>query len=141
MSAPGVQRPAPTPSRDSAFFWEGVARGVLLGQRCSGCRTFRHPPRPRCPRCASFDWQAVPLSGRGTLHSVVKPVHPPLPLFEDGFLVALIELEEGGIRLLSNLCDVSLAEAEIGMAVEVFFAPTAEGGCVHQFRPRGGDAQ
>ncbi len=136
MSAAEPQRPPPTPSRDSAFFWEAVQRGALVGQRCAGCHAFRHPPRPMCPRCQSLDWEAVELSGRGTVHSFIQPVHPPLPMFEPGYLVALIDLEEG-IRLLSNLCGVTREEAEVGMAVEVCFAATADGKQVHQFRPLG----
>ena len=134
---PGVPWPAPPRgSRDSAFFWEGVARRVLLGQRCKSCERFRHPPRPLCPHCHSFEWEAVELSGRGTLHSWIKPVHPKLPMFPDDYLVALVDLEEG-VRLLSNLCEVELDEIANDMPVEVCFAPTAEGGWIHHFRPRG----
>ncbi|MCH2173176.1 Zn-ribbon domain-containing OB-fold protein [Myxococcota bacterium] len=130
-----VERPAPPQgSRDSAFFWEGVGREVLLGQQCTGCKRFRHPPRPLCPHCRSFEWKAVELSGRGTVHSWVKPIHPPLPMFPEGYLVALIDLEEG-IRLLSNLCEIEPDDVENGMSVEVFFAPTRDGGRIHQFRP------
>ncbi|HIL00467.1 MAG TPA: nucleic acid-binding protein [Myxococcales bacterium] len=130
-------RPAPSPSRDSAFFWEGLNRDVLLGQRCSNCQKFRHPPRPMCPRCQSLDWQTIELSCRGTLHAVVRPVHPPLPTFGPDCLVALIDLPEG-IRLLSNLCEIDLYDAQIGMEVEVFFVETESGDKIHQFRPIGG---
>jgi hypothetical protein len=130
-------RPAPTPSRDSAFFWDRVQRGQLVGQRCAGCSKLRHPPRPMCPHCRSFEWEELSLSGRGTVHSFIAPVHPPLPMFEPGYLVALIDLDEG-IRLLSNLCDVRPEDVQIGMAVEVFFVETAEDGRVHQFRPADG---
>ena len=76
------------------------------------------------------------LSGRGTLHSWIKPVHPRLPTFPDDYWVALVDLEEG-VRLLSNLCEVELEEIENDMPVEVCFAPTTEGGRIHHFRPRG----
>jgi uncharacterized OB-fold protein len=122
------------PSRNSAFFWEGVQRGELLGQRCCGCSRFRHPPRPMCPHCNSLEWEAIPLSGRGSVYAWIKPVHPPLPMFEEGFLVALIELEEG-IRLLSNVEGTTADEIENGMAVEVCYAETADGGAVPIFRP------
>ena len=129
-----MERPAPMPSRDSAFFWEGCEREVLLAQRCSGCGAFRFPVRPMCPHCHSLDWDAVACSGRGTVHSWAKPVHPPLPMFEPGYLVALIDLEEG-IRMLSNLCDVAPEDVRNGMEVEVFFTATAGDKKVHQFRP------
>ncbi|MCA9509355.1 MAG: Zn-ribbon domain-containing OB-fold protein [Myxococcota bacterium] len=133
--AAAPQRPAPNASRDGAFFWEGCKRGVLLGQRCASCKRFRFPPRPMCPHCQSVEREEVELSGRATLYSWAKPVHPPLPMFPPGYLIALVELEEG-MRMLSNLCDVEPADIEVGMPLEVFFAPTADGGAVHQFRPR-----
>ena len=135
-ATPAMQRPAPMPSRDSAFFWEGCQRGVLLGQRCAGCQRFRHPPRPMCPHCQSLEREEVALSGRATLHSWAKPVHPRLPMFEEGTLVALVDLDEG-IRMLTNLCDVAEADIRIGMPLEVFFVATANDGAIHQFRPTG----
>lgn len=139
-ATPALERPAPLRSRDSAFFWDGVAEDRLLGQQCSGCGRFRHPPRPMCPHCRSFDWQATALSGRGSVHAVIRPVHPPLPMFAPGFLVALVDLAEGDMRLLSNLCEIALEDVEIGMPVEVFFVDTAGGGRIHQFRPLRGEA-
>jgi uncharacterized OB-fold protein len=129
-----MPRPAPRPTRNSGFFWEGCERGVLMGQRCPSCDVFLHPPRPMCPHCHGLEREYVELSGRGTVHSFMKPVHPQLPMFEEGYLCALIDLEEG-IRLLSNLTGVTLDEIEIGMPVEVHFVPTADGKAVHQFRP------
>ena len=56
-------------------------------------------------------------------------------MFEEGYLVALIELEEG-IRILSNLCDVAPEDVENDMPVEVFYITLNEGdACLHQFRP------
>ena len=135
-----MPRPAPTPSRNSAFFWEGVQRGDLLGQRCSGCSQFRHPPRPMCPHCHSLEWEAVSLSGRGRVYAWMKPVHPALPMFEEGFVVALIDLEEG-IRLLSNVEGVAAGETLNGMAVEVGYAETADEKAVPIFRPLRGGGQ
>ena len=130
-----MERPAPIATRNSEFFWEGAAHGVLLAQRCSGCGRFRHPPRPLCPHCHGLAWEATPLCGRGRVHAWVVPVHPPLPMFPDPLIVALVDLEEG-IRMLSNLCEVAAREVATGMAVEVCFAPTARGRAVPQFRPR-----
>jgi uncharacterized OB-fold protein len=128
------ERPAPTPSRDSAAFWQGCKDGILMGDRCGDCKTLRHPPRPMCPECQSVAREAIALSGRGTLYSRAKPVYPPIPRFPPGYLIALVDLEEGP-RVLSNLCDVAPEEIVIGMPLEVFFVPTDEGGAVHQFRP------
>ena len=120
---------------DTVFFWDGAARGELLAQRCGGCGALHHPPRPMCPHCHSTERSAVTLSGRGTVYSWVVPRHPVLPIFEPDLVVALIELEEG-IRLVSNVYGVPVAEMRNGIPVEVFFVPTAKGGAVPVFRPR-----
>ena len=139
MNGAANQRPAPSASRDGAFFWAGCKRGLLLAQSCTECGALRHPPRPMCPHCRALEHREVELSGRGTLHAWSKPVHPRLPMFEPGYLVALVDLDEG-IRILSNLCDVPQGDIEVGMRLEVFFVDTADGGRVHQFRPAQGGA-
>ena len=82
-----------------------------------------------------MDWEPMALSGRGRVHAWIKPVHPPLPMFGDDYLVALIELDEG-IRILSNLCDVAMEDVRNDMPVEVFFIKLNDGeAALHQFRP------
>lgn len=113
-------RLAPSMTADSQFFWDGAKEGRLLIQRCTACGVLRHPPRPMCPHCHSLEWDTLDSSGRGTVYSFVMPRHPRFPFFEDDYVVALIELEEG-TRLVSNLVDVTPDDARIGMAVAVRF--------------------
>ena len=113
-------RLAPSMTADTQFFWDGAKHGRLLIQRCAACATLRHPPRPMCPRCHSLEWEVIDASGRGTVYSFVMPHHPPLPFFDDRYIVALVELEEG-VRLVSNLMDVTPDDASIGMPVQVRF--------------------
>src|SRR5207249_8269537 len=70
-------RLVPTTTPDTKFFWEALKEGKLLIQRCSGCATLRHPPRPMCPRCNALTWDTVESSGRGEAYSLVLPRHPP----------------------------------------------------------------
>jgi uncharacterized OB-fold protein len=113
-------RLAPTMTADTQFFWDGCKDGRLLIQRCDGCATLRHPPRPMCPQCHSLEWTAIEASGRGAVYSFVMPRHPAMPFLDDDYIVALIELEEG-TRLVSNLVDVAPEDAAIGMPVRVRF--------------------
>ena len=137
---PRWERPQPIPSRNSAFFWEGAARGEFLGQRCGDCQRFRHPPRPMCPHCQSVEQEVVPLSGRGVVYSWMLPVHPQLPMFDYPLICVLVDLEEG-IRLFSNLYECEPDQVETGMAVEVFFAKTQGDQAVPVFRPETGGGQ
>ncbi len=113
-------RLTPSMTADTRFFWDGVKEHKLLIQRCGNCATLRHPPRPMCPSCHSLDWDAVEASGRGTVYSFVMPRHPQFPFFDDDYIVALIELDEG-TRLVSNVVDVAPEDVRIGMAVVVRF--------------------
>lgn len=131
------QRLAPSASRDTAFFWEGVKAHRLLIQRCTGCAALRHPPRPMCPRCNSLTWDTVESSGRGTVYSFVMPQHPRYPWFEYPYIVALVELEEG-TRLVANLSGVAPEDVTIGMPVLVDYAHFDDGVVLPQFVPEAG---
>jgi len=113
-------RPRPAITRDNAFWWEGVEAGKLLIQRCGGCGTLRHPPRPMCPTCQSLEWDTVEASGRGTVYSYVINHHPQIPAFDYPLVIALVELEEG-TRLVSNVVEVEPEDVHVGMPVEVSF--------------------
>ena len=131
-----TSRLAPTVTPDTQFFWDGVKEHKLLIQRCAACGVLRHPPRPMCPRCNSLEWDTLESSGRGEVFSFVLPQHPPLPWFEPGYVVALVELEEG-TRLVSNLVGIDGADAEIGLAVEVVYEAFDDGLVLPLFRPSG----
>jgi 3-oxo-4,17-pregnadiene-20-carboxyl-CoA hydratase alpha subunit len=130
-----AKRPRPATSKDTEFFWEGAARGELLIQRCSSCGTLRHPPRPACGACRSFDWDTVRASGRGEVYSHVTVHHPVVPPFEAPYDVALIQLDEG-VRLVSNVIGVAPEDVRIGMPVEVVFQGVDEELTLPLFRPR-----
>jgi hypothetical protein len=90
-----------------------------------------------CPSCHSLKRETVRLSGRGKVYSWVIPRHPAPVGFAESPIVALIELEEG-IRLVSNVIEVSPEKVRAGLAVEVCFAPTRGGRAVPVFRLQGG---
>ncbi|MDN5796921.1 MAG: OB-fold domain-containing protein [Intrasporangium sp.] len=115
MATPTRQQPAV--NRDNAFFFESLAQGRLTIQQCTRCHAHRHPPVPMCPRCHSLSWQADEVSGMGTLVTFTALYHPVLPPFVPGYLVGLVELQDG-VRLVVNL-ECAEDEAQIGMPVEV----------------------
>jgi uncharacterized OB-fold protein/acyl dehydratase len=131
-------RPRPGITRDNAFWWEGVKAGKLRIQRCGGCGTLRHPPRPMCPRCQSLDWDTVESSGKGVVYSFVVSHYPQVPAFDYPLAIGLIELEEG-TRLVSNVIDVDPADVHVGMPVEVVFEAVDDDWTLPLFRPSAGD--
>lgn len=127
----------PVVTLDAKFFWEHANKGELVCQRCTDCGEFRFPPRPMCPHCHSLEREIVALSGRGTVYSWIRPLHPQPAGFDEPPTVAVIELEEG-FRMVSNLCDIAFEDVRAGLPVEVTFAPTMKNKQVPVFRPAGG---
>lgn len=111
------ERPTPFVLEHTDFWWQGVADQRLLAQRCTECQALRHPPAPCCPRCRSFGWDSVELSGRGTVHSFVVSHHPQHPAFSYPHVVVLADLEEG-TRLVAGF-DGARDDVSIGMNVEI----------------------
>ncbi len=117
--------PLPQPTVDSQPFWDGVARGELLLQRCAnGHRWF--PPGPLCPECWSREWTCVKASGRGTIHSFVTFRRSYHPAYRDRlpYVVAIVELEEGP-RFTTRLVDVDPDDVRVGMPVTLEIAHVA----------------
>lgn len=113
-------------------FFEGTRLGELRVQRCVDTGRLIFPPRATSPwgGHAAPDW--VPVSGRGTIWSVVIPHPPLLPQFGDvaPYNVILVELDEDPtIRLVGNLVreagapldSVPPHSVEIGARVRVVF--------------------
>jgi len=120
--------------RDQDFFWEGVKDGKLLIQKCHDCGALRQPPGPMCPHCQSLKWAPQESEGRGTVAAWIVSQHPTLSDAAPR-IVALIELTEG-VRMISNLQGIELADVDLGMPVEVTFAEV-NGAMLPQFRPAG----
>ena len=113
-------RPRPSLTRDNAWWFDALKEHRLQIQRCSSCGVLRHPPRPMCDRCGSFEWQPVDASGRGTIYSFVVNHYPQVPAFDYPLPIGLIELEEG-TRLIADLVGADPSAYRIGLPVEVEF--------------------
>ena len=114
------RRPRPALTQDNRFFFDGAKEHKLLIQRCAECGTLRHPPRPSCAHCRSFEWDTLTASGRGTIYSFVVNHYPQVPAFDYPLVVALVELEEG-TRLVANVAGISPGDVAIGMPVVAGF--------------------
>lgn len=129
-------RPLPEPDDASAPFWEAAARHELVLQACTSCGAVRHPPRPVCPACLSWDHDWKPASGRGRVWSWVVAHPPVLPAFAEKapYNVVVVELDEG-VRMVGNVLDVSNEEIHEGMLVQVAFEDIEDGVTLPQWRP------
>lgn len=113
-----ARRIRPAINRDNAFFFEALEQGTLCVQGCDSCHELRHPPVPMCPSCHDLAWSPREMQGEGELISFVVMHYPVLPPFEPGYIVAVVEFDEGP-RLVTNLEDIAAEDVEIGMRVKV----------------------
>ena len=125
MTAPLRILPRITPA--NAHFWRGGAEGELRFLRCRACRTWIHPPSPRCPTCLAKDLAVEAASGRGTVVSVTINHKAWVPGEDAPYAIALVELpEQAGLRLMTNVVGCPPEQVAIGMAVRVRFEPHGE---------------
>jgi uncharacterized OB-fold protein len=129
-----AQRPSPILTEDNHEFWEAADAGRLVAQRCGGCGRLRHPPRPMCPHCHSLEYEVIDLAGTGTVYSYSILHYPQTPAFTYPVVAVIVEVDEG-VRMVSNLEDVSPDDVRIGMPVAVRFVPTRGDVAVPVFAP------
>ena len=109
----------PALSRDTVFFWEGVAAHELRIQRRSD-GTLQHPPVPAVWQDKEQPVDYLVAGGKGTVYSFVVHHAPKVRGRTRPFVIALVELEEG-IRMLGELRNVDHADVTIGMPVHATY--------------------
>ncbi len=106
---------------ENEFFWTSGADGRLRFLRCRSCRTYVHPPSPRCPDCLSADLAPEAVSGRATVVAYTCNIQEWIPGSRP-YVIGLVAIEEDErVRLTTNLVDVDPDDVRSGMAVEVVF--------------------
>jgi uncharacterized protein len=125
---------APISTRDFAFFYDGLKRGLYLVQRCARCRRRRHPASPICPFCQNFEWDVEPIGPLGTVHSYVIHHHPKMPDYASPHAVVLVDMAQD-VRVTGALVDWDADDIRVGMAVSMEFADHGNGFTLHRFRP------
>jgi uncharacterized OB-fold protein len=131
MTDAGAAFPAyliPRISPESEEFFAGALRGELRIQRCAACGLHHHYPRVACPHCGSsaLDW--VTASGRGTVYSFTVIRQHGIPPFKEQapFVVALVDLDEPGARVIAQMPALPVEEATIGRRVRATYRPASD---------------
>lgn len=116
----------PTPTPETAPYWEGARAGELRIQRCRACAQAYFYPRPYCPQCGSADVEWFVASGRATLASYIISERAA-PGFDAPYAIAIVELEEGP-RMMTNIVEVEPTPERLvlDMALEVRFEDRGE---------------
>jgi uncharacterized protein len=130
MMRPGSLRPRPVTNELTKPFWDGIAAGKLVIQRCNECDAYIHPPRHECPECRSQGLAFVAVSGRGIIHARSIVEAPVVIGFEQDvpYVCLVAELEEQkGLLVAGNLMVADPYEARIGRPVRLVFHTDPDG--------------
>src|SRR6188474_1659182 len=121
--------PAPTPTPETAPYWEAAAQGRLLVKTCTACGRPHHYPRPICPFCGSDRIEWKESAGRGVIYSfsVIRRATPP-------YVIAYVTLDEG-VTMMTGLVDCDVDAIRIGQKVRVVWKPTEGGPPLPAFTP------
>ena len=110
-------------AEDSPFFL-GLAKGKLLGSRCTNCQYTYATPRSHCMECGhETAWFTLPKKGR--VHSWTTCYFGSEEfLKETPFNLALVEFDGVDTLLLTRLKGASQDDIFIGMKVKAVFRKT-----------------
>jgi uncharacterized OB-fold protein len=127
--------PLPQPTLDNLPFYEAARRGELRFQRCTACGTFRHYPRPLCPRCLSSDHVWDRSTGRGRVFTWTIVRGPTLPAFDARIPYNVVDvLMDEGVHFVSEVLDCPPEEIRAGMPVEAVFVAVSDDITLVKFR-------
>ena len=104
----GPDRPQPIPDALSQPWWDAVADGRLLIQRCTACASYQFYPRAHCTACFVPGPVWVEAAGTGRLHTFTVVHRTPNAEFAGApYAFAIVELDEG-VRLATTIVDADL---------------------------------
>jgi len=118
----------PRPSKEDREYWEGAGRGELRIQHCLTCGRHQHYARMLCSHCGKQTLEWVTASGGGTVYSFTVIRQNGVPPFNERlpFVVATVDLDEDGARLIAAMPDLDPDAARIGMRVRATFRPAGD---------------
>ena len=113
----------PRPVQEDREFWEGAGRGELRIQHCTNCGRHQHYARMLCSHCGRESLEWVTASGGGTIYSFTVIRQNGVPPFNERipFVVATVDLDEDGARMIAAMPDLDPAAARVGMRVRAAF--------------------
>jgi hypothetical protein len=123
-----MSRPAPSPSIDTAAYWQACNRDELLFQRCNVCRRVQFYPRRICIACQAEDLSWEASTRKGSIHSFTIVQRAANRAFDSDvpFVLALIDIDEG-YRMMMNVIGDARLETTIGRRVRVVFNRQPDG--------------
>jgi hypothetical protein len=124
----------PAVTEETSAFWESVAAGKLLVERCASCGAYGFPARGICRSCRGRVMEPAEVTGRGEVYSYTVNYQRWLPDLEVPYAVVLVEFGAyPGVRVVGRLRGCSVDDVRIGMPVEAGFEPGPGGYSIPSF--------
>jgi uncharacterized OB-fold protein len=130
----------PHPTPEDREFWAGAGRGELRIQRCTTCGLHQHYARMLCSHCGKQTLEWVTASGGGTIYSYTVIRQNGVPPFNERvpFVVATVDLDEPGARVIAAMPTLEPEAARIGMRVRASFRSATDDLGYVDFEPEAG---
>ena len=118
----------PRPTKEDREFWEGAARGELRIQHCTTCGRHQHYARMLCSHCGKQTLEWVTAGGSGTVYSFTVIRQNGVPPFNERipFVVATVDLDEDGARMIAAMPSLDPDLARVGMRVRASYRPAGD---------------
>jgi uncharacterized protein len=118
----------PVPNEEDGQFWEGARRGELRIQHCTSCGMYQHYARFLCSHCGEATLEWITASGLGTVYSFTVIRQNGVPPFRERvpFVVATVDLDEAGARVIAAMPTVVPDRASCGMRVRATFRAASD---------------
>jgi uncharacterized OB-fold protein len=146
------KKPLPKPDPITQPYWDSLKAHAMQVQRCNDTGKFFFYPRGLSPYTGSTNISWEPVSGRGTVYAftIIPEARRAWPGFGDDapYVVAMVELEEGNARVMTNLVNVVgddiaqenkfkavLDNVKVGMPVKVVYDDVTDEVTLAKFEP------
>lgn len=130
-------KPLPNPKGISETYWKGLKEKKILIQHCTHCEDTIFYPRIVCPNCGNEDIEFREHGGEGEIYSFtvvhrsfVKGFSKEVP-----YIIALVKLDGGNAKLMTNIVECNENEVEIGMRVKPVFTDVTDEITLLHFKP------
>ncbi|WP_158599072.1 Zn-ribbon domain-containing OB-fold protein [Planococcus salinus] len=112
----------------------------FLIPHCNECNEMFFYPRVVCPHCGGTNIEFQDHNGKGEIYSYSIVEKSFIQGFEKEvpYTVALVQLEGGKARMMTNIIECEPEKVEIGMPVEIHFQDVTDEIALPHFKPMKG---
>ena len=127
----------PRANQEDGEFWAGARRGELRIQRCTTCGRHQHYPRMLCSHCGKDTLEWITASGLATIYSFTVVRQNGVPPFSERvpFVVAVLDLDEPGARMIAAMPKLPPEQARVGLRARAEFRPATDEAAYVDFAP------